>query len=77
MSRLERTAYFCLIALCLLSGGVLIRNQWFQKPLIVQPKPESKSLIGKQLNVPGANWSRSGTSAVLFLSNSIIRRQAL
>jgi hypothetical protein len=67
MSKLERLAYLCLISLCMVSGGVLLRNQLSQHTLQASIL-NSHDLIGKKLDVPGANWNATAMSAVLFLS---------
>jgi thiol-disulfide isomerase/thioredoxin len=69
VSRLEQAAYVCLIALCLVAGTVLISDRWYQHKAQVQvPVSITQSLVGKKLDVPGADWNESAMSAVLFLS---------
>ena len=71
MSRLERWTYICLITLCLVSGGFLVkdhlRSQSLRREAGVDP---AKSMLGKAFPVRGADWQSSKLSMVVFLSSS-------
>lgn len=66
MLKLERLAYICLITVSLLSIGILIKHSFFpprQTYSLNLPK-----LVGRQLDIPGAKWSKTHVNVVVFLS---------
>src|ERR1035441_5548540 len=66
MSRLERLTHLALIALCVVSIGLLLEHRFAGGATTA---PAAESLIGKSLKVRGADWAASQTHAVLFVNS--------
>jgi len=66
MSKLERLTHICLIAACVVSLGLLLERRF--APARSTHSPRLDGLIGKRLDLPGANWKSSKVNVVLFLN---------
>jgi len=68
MTKLEKTTHVCLIALCLLAGGLLIEQRFFSQP---DDAPlTAGSLVGRQIKLPGAEWQAAPVSVLLEISST-------
>ncbi len=71
MSILERLTYISLIALCLLSGGLIVKARLRSRHVQLSKEADpAQHLLGKSLNLSGPNWRQSKVNVVLFLSST-------
>jgi hypothetical protein len=68
MTKLEKVTHGFLIGLCCLAGGLLIEQRFFSSP---EGEPlSSRSLVGREVKLPGADWQAAPISVVLQLSST-------
>lgn len=69
MTKLETVTHVFLIGLCCLAGGLLIEQRFFASP----PETGTASasdLVGREVNLPGADWQAAPFSVVLQISST-------
>jgi len=68
MTKLETATHVFLIALCCLAGGILIEQRFFP-PRQDDPLPP-RTLVGREVKLPGADWQAAPVSVLLQLSST-------
>lgn len=68
MTKLETATHVFLIALCCLAGGLLIEQRFFSSPDTATLPAEDP--VGRQVNLPGANWQAAPFSVLLQISST-------
>jgi hypothetical protein len=68
MTRLETVTHVFLIAVCCLAGGLLIEQRFFP-PAEDGPVP-ARDLVGRQMNLPGADWQSAQVTVLLEISST-------
>jgi hypothetical protein len=64
MTKLETGTHVLLIGVCLLAGGLLIEQRFFS------PDDDTRELVGRQVQLPGADWQAAPVSVLLQLSST-------
>ena len=68
MTRLEKATHVFLIAICCLAGGLLIEQRFFSDE---DSAPSAAGdLVGRLVNLPGANWQAAPVSVLLQISST-------
>lgn len=68
MTRLETVTHVFVIGLCCLAGGLLIEQRFFPSPDAGgYPAP---SIVGREVNLPGADWQSAPFSVLLQISST-------
>jgi hypothetical protein len=68
MTKLETVTHVFVIGLCCLAGGLLIEQRFFPSPVAGgDPAP---SLVGREVNLPGADWRSAPFSVLLQISST-------
>jgi len=71
VSKLERIAYVFMIAVSILSIGILIEARLSHRNATPQNRPPSAdALVGKTLDIPGVVWNSSRVNVVVYLSTT-------
>jgi hypothetical protein len=68
MTKLETVTHVCLIGLCCLAGGLLIEQRFFSSP--DAGTDPTRSLVGREVQLPGADWQAAPFSVLLQLSST-------
>jgi hypothetical protein len=68
MTKLEKATHVCLIGVCLLAGGLLIEQRFFSSD--EQDTYSPRSLVGREVNLPGADWHAAPVSVLLQISST-------
>lgn len=65
MTRLEKATHGFLIGVCCLAGGLLIEQRFFP-----QDDGPPRTLVGREVKLPGADWQGAPLSVLLQLSST-------
>jgi len=68
MTKLETATHVFLIALCCLAGGILIEQRFF--PARQDDPLPPRTLVGREVKLPGADWQAAPVSVLLQLSST-------
>jgi hypothetical protein len=68
MTKLETVTHVFLIGVCCLAGGLLIEQRFFSQP--DAGADPGQNLVGREVQLPGADWQASPISVVLQISST-------
>ncbi|HLK68175.1 MAG TPA: redoxin family protein [Bryobacteraceae bacterium] len=68
MTKLETATHVAVIALCCLAGGLLIEQRFFSTA--DDGESPSRSLVGREVKLPGADWQSAPVSILLQISST-------
>jgi len=67
MSRLEKLTHFLLIVVCVVSVSLLLEKRfWAERS---RSGIGAAALVGKRINIPGAEWRRARLNAVVLMNS--------
>src|SRR5579872_5610154 len=69
MTRLETVTHVFLIGVCCLAGGLLIEQRFFPHNED-EPGVTARSLVGREMKLPGADWQAAPLSVLLQISST-------
>ena len=68
MTKLEKVTHGFVIGVCCLAGGLLIEQRFFPQDDAAASPP--RTLVGREVKLPGADWQAAPLSVLLQLSST-------